>query len=182
MDIIATAGDKLWKDLVGNSTTLNVSSVQLAFTGIDVAETGQTSIDGFLKPPSSSSKKRPREPDGVANKAIPDGSAIASAGDTEHLNDGTSQAAGSSYACGRCGKSFQVITTDDQSTSTDNQTIQHRLAKAKLEHEDFHFAQDLANEGNTRSTITVSSKPTTKPPKKRKVAPEPKGIEKFFRK
>src|ERR1700735_4339343 len=53
VDSIASAGDKLWKDLVGNSTTLNVTNVQLAFTGIDVAEAGQRSIEGFLKPASA---------------------------------------------------------------------------------------------------------------------------------
>ncbi|KAF9561965.1 DNA/RNA polymerase [Agrocybe pediades] len=183
VDTIAVAGDKLWKELVGNSTTLNVSSVQLAFTGIDVAEAGQRSIEGFLKPVSSSSKKRSREPDGVNDKT--DKPAVdGTAGDIELLNDATSQAVGLSYVCSRCGKTIQVTAIDDQSssTSTGDHSNHVRLAKARMEHDDFHFAQDLAKEGSSSSTITVSSKPTTKPSKKRKTAPEPKGIEKFFRK
>jgi DNA polymerase eta len=54
--------------------------------------------------------------------------------------------------------------------------------KAKMEHDDFHFAQDLAKEGNPRSVISVTKNTTPKPAKKRKLSPDPKGIERFFRK
>ncbi len=53
VDTIASAGNKLWKELIGNQTMLNVTNVHLAFTGIEFAETGQQTIKGFLKPSSS---------------------------------------------------------------------------------------------------------------------------------
>ncbi|EEB96727.1 hypothetical protein MPER_04090 [Moniliophthora perniciosa FA553] len=48
------AGSKLWKELVGNdSGPMKITNVQLAFTGIEVAEGGQQSIDGFFTGRSS---------------------------------------------------------------------------------------------------------------------------------
>lgn len=68
MDLIAAAGDKLWKELVGTDTSrrteMKITSVQLSFTGIESMESGQKMIEGFFggKPqvntkPSSSSGK-----------------------------------------------------------------------------------------------------------------------------
>lgn len=59
VDTIASAGDKLWKELVGTNLVMNVTNVQLAFTGIETAETGQRSIEGFLK--SGQTSKRARD-------------------------------------------------------------------------------------------------------------------------
>ncbi|KAF8968026.1 DNA polymerase eta [Flammula alnicola] len=179
VDTIAVAADKLWKELVGNSTTLNVSTVQLAFTGIDVAEAGQRSIEGFLKP--TSSKKRPRdssEPytDSQHGHPLGETETVSTGGDLTVLNNNTT-GVGLSYACSRCGKTFQLRTA--------HQSIQDQqglLLKAKLEHDDFHFAQDLAKQDEPRSVISASKKPTAKATKKRKAPPEPRGIEKFFRK
>ncbi|KDR78895.1 hypothetical protein GALMADRAFT_224148 [Galerina marginata CBS 339.88] len=185
VDTIASAGDKLWKELVGNSTTLKVSSVQLAFTGIDVAETGQRSIEGFLKPASTSSKKRPRDGDDSINlqdQLEPhDRMATSSAGNNEHHDLVNYSPQELSYGCARCEKTFRVPTVNQ--SSFNHQDIQDQLAKAKMEHDDFHFAQDLANQGKPRSVISVSEKARKTSSKKRKSAPEePKGIEKFFRK
>ena len=46
VDFIANIGNKLWNDLVGHSVSLNVTNVSLAFAGIDIAESGQQSIEG----------------------------------------------------------------------------------------------------------------------------------------
>jgi DNA polymerase eta len=156
----------------------------LAFTGIDVAEAGQQSIEGFLKPLSN--KKRPRDPDtdtDIQDRDPPDGIVGASA--TGSLLDNSTSHQTSfnlSYDCSRCGKSIRLPTADH--SSEDQEKL---ILKVKMEHDDFHFAQDLAKEGNFRSIISVSEitqvkAKATKPAKKRKPSPEPKGIEKFFRK
>lgn len=171
MDTIASLGDKLWKELVGNSATLNVTSVQLAFTGIDVAEAGQRSIEGFLKP---ASKKRPQEEDSIVpvhNEA----SGSLQADDPELLGDQKRQGLLSSYTCPRCRKVFSGA-----NQSSDDQEAE--LAKAIMEHSDYHFAQDLAAEGPSHPIISVSKPSTAKSNKKQKKSIEPKGIEKFFRK
>ena len=164
MDTIASAGDKLWKDLVGNGEMLNVTALQLAFTGINVAEAGQRSIELFMKPDST---KRLRE---EANAPTHNEAAASLHGDDLLLLDDR---------CSRCGKIFQHPSTkqslDDQETE---------LAKAKMEHSDYHFAQDLTAEGPIRSVISASKSATSilKPSKRPKRSTEPKGIEKFFRK
>ena len=169
MDTIAAAGDKLWKELVGSSATLNVTSVQLAFTGIDVAEAGQRSIEGFLKP--ASTKRQREEPDAPLHDEA--GGSL-QADDPELPGDQKLHSLPSPYTCPRCGKVFQ-----DSNQSWDDQETE--LTKAKMEHSDYHFAQDLAAEGPPRSVISAS-KPNSKPSKRPKTSTEPKGIEKFFRK
>ncbi|KAF8907348.1 hypothetical protein CPB84DRAFT_1675032 [Gymnopilus junonius] len=185
VDTIASAGDKLWKELVGNSMTLNVSSVQLAFTGIDVAEAGQKSIEGFLKPVSSSSVKETREPRDIfdIDQVAQPGSATNAVGDgsPQNLGNDKSQVVSLSYVCARCGKTFELPTVHHTGAG-DYQDIHDQLTRAKLEHDDFHFARDLANEGSHRPLSSISSKPTPKSSKKRKASPATRGIEKFFRK
>jgi len=158
---------------------LKVSSVQLAFTGIDVTETGQQSIEGFLKP-LSTSKKRERYPitdTDVQTRDPQDGLGGGQATESRLLDNNTSHSPSLSYACARCGELIQLQTVDHSSEDQEGLFL-----KAKVEHDDFHFAQDLAKEGNPRSIISVSKKTTPKPTKKRKLSPEPKGIERFFRK
>ncbi|KAJ3516139.1 hypothetical protein NLJ89_g1316 [Agrocybe chaxingu] len=190
VDTIASAGNKLWKELVGNNTTLKVTSVSLGFTNIDVAETGQQTIEGFLKPPSST-KKRMREPEIDLNSRVRDSLEIDGNdpcppdGGKETPDDTTAvQALSKSYTCPRCGKTFQIpaVDRDNEDEGSEDQL----LAKVQGEHEDFHFAQDLANEGKPHSIITASQRAeaatASKPRKKQKPPPEPRGIEKFFRK
>lgn len=207
VDTIATAGDKLWKELVGTNVTMNVTNVSLAFTGIDVAEAGQQSIADFLRRPTSASRKRSHDADNaieshghVADKAAAattttkTGVSRADTGSSSTDNDQHPDGLTSSYSCTKCGKSIKLRLTD---RSGDHEEL---LMKAKLEHEDYHFAQDLAREsGPARPAITADSKPSSssssnksrakskpasaKANKKQKPAPpEPKGIEKFFRK
>lgn len=168
MDTIASIGDKLWKDLVGNNATLNVTALQLAFTGINIAEVGQRSIEVFLKPAST---KRSRE---EADAPAQNEAAASFDGDNFLLLDDRMLP----YTCSRCGKIFQYSSTTNQSIE-DQET---ELAKAKMEHSDYHFAQDLTAEG---PSVISASKPVTsnsKTSKRPKRSTEPKGIEKFFRK
>ena len=166
VDTIASAGNRLWKELVGNQESLKITSVHLAFTGIEFAESGQQTIEGFLL--AASSKKRLSE----CELADPQKS---------EAEKGVSES--KTNACLRCGKSFYSGEAD---LSADGDCISgDYIAKAKLEHEDFHFAQDLANEGKPRSVISISSDPSGIAPssaKKRKPPSNANGIEKFFRK
>ena len=161
MDTIASTGDKLWKDLVGNSATLNVTSLQLAFTGINVTEAGQRSIELFLKPDSM---KRSRE---EASAPTHNEAATSLLGDDPLLPDDR---------CPRCGKIFQHTSTNQ---SLDDQELE--LARVKMEHSDYHFAQDLTTEAPVISASKAATS-NSKPSKRSKRSTEPKGIEKFFRK
>ncbi|THH26302.1 hypothetical protein EUX98_g7885 [Antrodiella citrinella] len=52
VDLIASAGDKLWKELVGTNdertTPFKITNVQLSFLGINSMEIGQRNIEGFF--------------------------------------------------------------------------------------------------------------------------------------
>ncbi|KAK0450063.1 hypothetical protein EV421DRAFT_1899578 [Armillaria borealis] len=159
VDVIAAAGDKLWKDLVGNSTSMKVTNVQLAFTGIETAETGQQSIDGFLK--GGPSSKRGRDDDSPKHV-------------TELTADQLSAAAGQTVAftCSRCNKDIPFPNT----ASVLEEDQADLLATVRMEHSDWHFAQDLAKDPGNQ--LRVSLKEPAKKKKRRKESP--KGIEKFF--
>lgn len=168
MDVIASAGDRLWKELVGDSKTMKVTSVQLAFTGLETAESGQRSIEGFFKTPETrrpqpstsgaASLKRSRETD---DDTLPR---------TELLAE-EMEASEQSFTCQRCGKHIELAKefVNDDVEEADRARA---LASLKVEHDDFHFAQDLA-----RSTGDI--RPPTNKKKKKK---EPEGIAKFFTK
>ncbi|KAL1746948.1 hypothetical protein HDZ31DRAFT_80876 [Schizophyllum fasciatum] len=166
VEYIARLSDKLWNELVGSATTaLNVSSVQLGFTGIGIAEAGQTSISGFLsnpKPASSCSSsattgKRPRE-DAPSRTA-----------DVDDVRE--SDAA---FHCARCRKAIALPYRPDDASERAN-----ALAVLRLEHDDFHFAQDLARSERT-TPIPVAAQVSDRPSKKRKKTGKAEGIEKFF--
>jgi len=142
-------------------------------------EAGQQSIDGFLAP-LSASKKRVRDPvtdNNVQARDLLHATGGGEASESKLLDNSPSHLPSLSYACVRCGELIKLHTADH--ATEDQQSL---FAKAKMEHDDFHFAQDLAKEGNPRSVISVSKKMTPKPAKKRKLSPEPKGLERFFRK
>lgn len=165
VDVIANAADKLWKELTGNMNDFNVTAVQLAFTGIETAETGQQSIEGFFKPKEgprsllkrtrSSSRGDPPEADSVqVTTEIP------------------RSASSASFVCERCNKRISVCESDVDQAEVDRAAA---LVKLRLEHEDFHFAQDLANGSDAQA------QPKSRPrAPKRKKPTEPKGIAKFF--
>ncbi|PPQ98750.1 eta DNA polymerase [Panaeolus cyanescens] len=185
VDLIAAAGDKLWKELVGKNTNLKISSIQLAFTGIDFAEQGQQKIEGFLKPASSKRTRAASDAENSHQALLDDQIRPSESASLNRQLDKCSSNANqtnnstASYTCKRCGKTLHLP------TSIDDDEVQAGLAKLQMEHEDFHFAQDLSREGATIKVTSALSKPApkpvTKPAKKRKVT-EPSGIEKFFRK
>ncbi|KAL1707950.1 hypothetical protein EV121DRAFT_198139 [Schizophyllum commune] len=163
VDYIARLADKLWTELVGTATVLNVSSVQLGFTGIGTAEAGQQSISGFFanaKPARATPAPPPQEQeaaDGAPSEVVDvDGGAF------------NSDAA---FRCARCRKDIALPYRPDDAGDRAS-----ALAALRLEHDDFHFAQDLARSERVTPTPVAPIRPS----KKRKKGGKAEGIEKFF--
>jgi DNA polymerase eta len=163
VDLIAAAGNKLWRELVGvgglGAGPIKVNSVQLAFTGLEFGEEGQRNIEGFLTTEKSGKRVREREdgPEGVGS------------GDD---NDDAQR----SFVCSRCRKrvSLPHPTVSDQEA----------LEKLKTEHDDFHFARDLvrikpARAGSDQTQDVLQDKKRRKGKGKAKEG-EGEGIAKFF--
>ncbi|KAG2036864.1 DNA polymerase eta [Suillus americanus] len=162
VDVIATAADKLWKELTGDAKTVHITSVQLAFTGLEKAEMGQKSIEGFFttRDVQQTSLKRSRKED----------EPLVSPENTKLALPKSSHVEAVSFKCTRCRKTIAL--REDQGTGGPNEVAQ-RLATLRSEHGDFHFAQDLANSND--GSVPV---PRDSSSKRKKV--EPKGIAKFF--
>jgi DNA polymerase eta len=177
----------LWKELVGHNTAMNVNHVSLAFTGIDIAEQGQKSIEGFLKHgPTNSPKKRPRNetpymmielPTEITNYEHQDDVAY-DMQTTEHQ----SSIHGLSYTCSRCGKTFRP---PESLSDADDEVKQEALSNMQLEHQDLHFAEDLVKSSEESASLVglplrkAGFKPGTGWKKSRK---EPQGLDKYFAK
>jgi DNA polymerase eta len=157
VDLIASFGNKLWKELVGldsKDNAMKISSVQLSFTGLETAETGQKTIEGFLK----AATKRTRESeDGTVDENESE------ANITEHHDDISNHL--TTFVCSRCHKRITIPGCQKGTQAT-------QLAAVRLEHDDFHFAQDLAKESDQK----------VQPSKKKRKESESKGIAKFFKK
>lgn len=195
VDYIASAGGKLWKELVGNASTMRVSSVQLAFTGIDVSESGQKTIEGFLR--SKPTSKRPREEEeepferdgaltGASGAATPkddDERIRVEQVDQAHETPKTSRS-GASYTCPRCQKTLRPT----PSATLAFQNAEDRasvIAALRLEHDDWHFAQDLARgespaPNGGKRIVPGPGQPQAQGSKAKKRKKETTGIEKFF--
>jgi len=164
VDTVASAGNKLWKELVGTkdsqNTPMKVTSVSLGFTGLEMPEMGQQSIEGFFRPGTgqddapSSGLKRLREDDQESAN-----------GDIARQEESSSWS--NSFKCVRCNKQISLAETW---TGDIDEARAEALAVMKMEHDDFHFAQDLAR---------LPDDGPEKRGKKRKK--EPQGIAKFFR-
>jgi DNA polymerase eta len=156
VDLIAGFGNRLWKELVGaDSKKMKVTIVQLSFTGIETGEAGQKTIEGFLKPNSKRSR------DDNENDIAPLPQDEQQEAQNSESNDGTS------FICPRCGKRVSL----PKSYPGEDADRERSLDTIRMEHEDFHFAQDLAktsdNDGERREV------------KKKRLA-KPEGIAKFF--
>lgn len=154
VDVIAAAGDKLWKELVGVSWTdkTKVSSLQLSFTGIATQETGQQNIEGFF-----GSRKRKRTEEEDVEKALDDAHDVGF----------------SEFTCERCSKNIKIPWGGKEE--------EMQAQAIRVEHEDFHFAMDLA-----KSADMATAAPSKRPDSRSKTTaasskPQGKGIEKFFK-
>lgn len=165
MDVVAAAGDKLWKELVGSrdtkATPMKVTSVQLAFTGLETAVVGQKSIDGFFKP-GGPSRKRSRE-----NEESVDGTYNPDTDADPHSSLPLS------FSCDRCGKS--ILIPNSSTSAITEAGAEERIAAVRLEHDDYHFAQDLA-----RAPEESSLPPIKATQRKKLQKADTQGIAKFF--
>lgn len=187
VDVIANAGNKLWKELVGTSTTIIVNYVALAFTGIDIAEQGQKSIEGFLKPASASTPKKRLWDE---EQSVPADFETAMTEDNREedtlldvqIHERQSSNRVLSWTCSRCGKAFGL---PEHMSNADDNTQRAALSNIQLEHEDFHFAEELMKESEERvspvkpTSKTAGFKPGTAKKKSRK---ELQGLDKYFSK
>lgn len=216
VDVIASYGDKLWKELVGTddkrSNPMKITNVSLSFSGIDAMEAGQQIIEGFFKP-QSTDQGRTSETNVSLKRKREKGEEILESDieiDEGHRNDesdirpqishhpvnsgipGTSSSK-SSFLCDRCGKHIALPAGLGNESDLGDDIINEALAALRLEHDDYHFAQNLAKEvEGPRQVIKPQDRRSKPPPKQRKKTtgsgssrpkePEKKGIARFFNK
>ncbi len=217
VDTIASYGDKLWKELVGTdnkrSTPMKITNVSLSFSGIDTMEAGQQIIEGFFKPHSThkgavsspeskANLKRKRgesTPPNVHELETNDSDANRTFGDQSEdsvpsapVEDvGTSSSSKLSFICDRCGKRIALPEGFGNEADLGDDIMDETITALRLEHDDFHFAQDLEKQGSRpRQVIKPQDKKRKSSPRARKkkaqelrpTEPEAKGIARFFTK
>ncbi|KAI0308763.1 hypothetical protein OF83DRAFT_1296428 [Amylostereum chailletii] len=168
VDVVASYADKLWRDLVGtdNSVSIKVTHIALNFSGVEAGELGQQSIEGFF-PSGSSSKPSSRVEEPKRKRPEEDGE--------------VDPAASRSFLCSRCQK--RIALSADEACG-DEDAMAAVLVRKRVEHDDFHFAQDLSRTADARAGgagLRLSDEPP--PPRKRKKTGKEKedvGIAKFF--
>lgn len=196
MDTIVGFADRLWKDLVGGSSkqdgslAYSVTTIALGFTGVEPGETGQQSIEGFfrsgtgIKPPSSGSDGQTYElcRRGKRGREAEDG-----AGSSLDLQDVSRVDRDDTigFVCPRCHQRFEVkLGYGGEHGSGLRQG--EALDRLRLEHSDFHVAQDLSkmpdgDDGNIHGTLGLRA--VEKRKKRKTVARKDQpveGIAKFF--
>ncbi|KAG6817165.1 hypothetical protein H0H87_012126 [Tephrocybe sp. NHM501043] len=183
VDTVAEAANFLWKELVGTDLAMKVTSVSLAFSGIEGAEAGQRSIEGFFRTEQPSKRQHGEDGDDDIQRTDFDGDI---GDENRNISDTRSSDLHMSFNCLRCGKRLSMPLSE-----TSTLDGEERLAALRLEHDDYHFAQDLAKEsvsgpvisvpsGSTKKSLKPLSKTSPKKKKRRKEEPA-RGIEQFFR-
>jgi DNA polymerase eta len=166
VDVIAMAGDRLWKELIGDAKVMKVTSVQLAFTGLETAESGQQSIKDFFKTPDRGQLQSPNNGESSLKRVREEEDMLPQMTALEEVT--STDAPSLSFTCPRCGKRLRIADPSAGNDVEDDRV--EALTTLRMEHDDFHFAQDLAK---------TSDGPRQGVKKKRK---EPEGIAKFFSK
>lgn len=161
-DSISKLGEKIWTELMGPKSDVGkINYMGLAFHGLDSGETGQKSIEGFF---GERGAKRKREDDDGEDEEEPP------------LDES------SWFRCSRCGKRIALTVF-----SEDAEEMAGALAALKIEHDDFHFAQDLSRQhseeeaprrDSVKPTSSRTSSTSSGGKKKKKV--ESKGIGRYF--
>ncbi|KAG8970257.1 DNA-directed DNA polymerase eta rad30 [Tulasnella sp. 419] len=167
-ELISKPAEKLWKELIGTST-YKVHNLALGFSGLGSLESGQQGIEGFfsnrqtVQGDSEQSKinrgtgaKRKRDEDDGENQVA------------EDVDQGSS----TSFICQRCKKNIALPTEDFE-----REDGVRALDLLKMEHQDFHFAQDLSREVVAEDDEQPERR---KVAKKRKKNGQPKGIAQYF--
>lgn len=194
-DVIHEAAMKLWKELHGtdatraaggNSANLKIINISLAFTGLDMMEPGQQGIEDFFKLGSElasplPNRKRTRE---TFEATISHEAASPKQAETGQQQcrtlpeeiDGLSTRT-LSWECRRCRLCLPIVVRP-------NEVESERVGSIQSEHEDWHFAKDLAREhavvlgGGGPSKSTKRGRPVEKKKKKK----ESVDIARYFKK
>ncbi len=130
-------------------TPLKITNVQLAFTGIEVTEVGQRKIEGFFRNGDSADgagEAGPSTRTGQKRKADASPRSTVKGGKDDKGEETRA------FICERCGKTISLapkasgsLELDHDDQGDDSQT----LSALMLEHDDYHFAQDLARSAGT---------------------------------
>ena len=166
VDVVTSYADKLWKDLAGtdDSIPMKITSVSLGFSGVESGETGQQTIEGFFQSPSAT--KPSSRADKLKRKWV----------EGQDLDNLVSS---HSFVCSRCKKRIGLSTDE---AIGDEDVVAAVLVRKRVEHDDFHFAQDLSR--SSESSVSGGFRPSDMPPpplsRKRKKMDEG-GITKFFK-
>lgn len=156
MDVIAAAGGKLWKELVGNvSGSIKITSISLGFTGIDTLDESQQSIDGFFANPPGI--KRPRED--INDISQQEHKADTHRPKSTKRHRDSTASTGVSFTCSECHKTFSLPIKLQSNTDMNERTL--ALEAMKNEHSDFHFAESVARHVEPEMS-KISRKPKQK--------------------
>ncbi|PCH42673.1 DNA polymerase eta [Wolfiporia cocos MD-104 SS10] len=194
VDVIASAGDRLWRELVGTDVSrtapLKVTHVALGFTGVECMDAGQRSIEGFFRAPTTSNDvdyagvsegahKRKRGSEDFEDDL---GTWRSRSKTDSNISDTRPPQTGSStsFLCGKCGKRVEL--PDGLSgEGIEDDFKAEALAALRVEHDDFHLAQELAKQLSSDDSPR-KIRPAEKPQSKVKRQRPPEGIARFFRK
>jgi DNA polymerase eta len=167
IDIVAAAGDKLWKELVGplDSTkplSTKITYVSLSFHGVEAGELNQQGIEGFLSKASNNPSERKRKVDSDDEKVddmiptiSPEGPELKP--DIDY------------FVCDRCKKRITLPQELMTVSELDEDIRRDALGNLRAEHQDFHFAQDLSRmASDDEQPVRSNSKPKIHPKKRRK--------------
>ncbi|KAH9930101.1 uncharacterized protein B0H18DRAFT_1117160 [Fomitopsis serialis] len=153
VDVITSAGDRLWKELIGTDTSrttpMKITNVALGFTGVEAMEAGQRSIHGFLKPPSTSKQAQSADVP-VKRKRDPHEDTEDTGRDFVRQKSNSDVAAGSPdgttyFTCDKCGKRIS-LPGDLIDDGLEDVIMQEALEALRVEHKDFHYAQELSKQ------------------------------------
>ncbi|EJD06732.1 eta DNA polymerase [Fomitiporia mediterranea MF3/22] len=213
-DFMTGEAEKLWKEIVKSGILwdgkdgMKVTHLGLGLTGIGWTEEGQQNIQGFFRAKAPTGTERAVS-EGVAGpstyatgrEALRQRSQSVKPGVDEDeivvLDIGDESGTGCySFTCARCRKIIslpphllkqgEVSGPIGDNTSDVEELRQDALAVLRMEHDDYHFAQDLARQ-DKQSTSSASvpekrkpSSSSTRQVKKRKKEHQPEGIARFF--
>jgi hypothetical protein len=165
VETIVALAQKLWREItVGKQPLAKIHNISLSFHGLASAGTGQKLIEGFFasseggsaRPDESSSKKRPP--------------AFADDEDEVESEEGvdTAHDMRQSFVCDKCSKriSLPSPSPDQWESETD---VERALELLKMEHADYHFARELAQQVSEGDDDAADVQTTpSKPPRKKK--------------
>ncbi|CCM02291.1 uncharacterized protein FIBRA_04379 [Fibroporia radiculosa] len=184
IDIVASAGDKLWRELVGTDTSraapVKITHIALGFTGVESMEAGQQSIEGFFHTPAILDRTRPSSSSATKRSRDPDDNPVSRETVRSRTEDSFPRSQVTSFTCDRCGK--RVYLADELASNHPGNEVREALAVLRVEHDDFHLAQDLAKQIAVSSPRKIRPSEKAKSSKNKKQPQRPEGIAKFFAK